>query len=105
MSARRVAADHQWLAEPCQLAGRRTHLPDDGLDAHLRAKIVARHRNVDAVGVQSPGAVAERGAIERLPIATMDEDDDRPCSVGRKDIDGVAPTRTIRHPARSAQLA
>src|SRR5450432_921513 len=105
MASRRMAAQHERPPEPRQFARRHAHLRNDVVHAHLRAEIVAWNGNVDTMGVQPSRAMAERGAIQRLPIAAMDEDDDRTLIVAGKDIDRVAGARRIRDRARGMLLA
>jgi len=63
-------------------------------------KVVAWNRDVNAVGIQPVGQVAERGTVERLPITAMNENDDRTLVVGGKEIDGVSRARTVGNRAR-----
>src|SRR5260370_32742029 len=102
MAAGGVTADHQRPHELRMLARRHLHLPDDIADRYVGAKVVAGYRDVDAVGVQAAGEMAEERAVERLPVAAVDENDDRPRAVAGKEIDPVARAAAIRDHAPAA---
>ena len=68
---------------------------NDVVDGNIGAKIVGRHRDIDAVGIQPAGEMAEEGAIERLPVAAVNEDDDRTGAIAGKQIDPVAFARPV----------
>ena len=95
MASRGMSADHERAAKPRQFAGRGAHLAKDVVDGDGRAKIVSWNGDADPVGVQAARAMAEKRAVERLPVAAMDEDDDRPFAVAGKEIDRVALAGTI----------
>ena len=104
MSAGGMAADHERPAELCEFAACRAHLANDVVDRNIRTEVVARHGDRDAVRVQPARAVAEEGAVERLPVAAMDEHHDRPVAAV-KDVDGVAAAGSIGQRARRVLLA
>src|SRR5581483_836115 len=95
MAARGMAADDERPAEFRQRAGRCTHLSDDRVDRHLRTEIIGGNSDLDAVRIQPTRAMAEGRTVQRLPVTTMDEDDDRPLPVTGKQIDGVTRTGPI----------
>src|SRR4051812_23573160 len=88
-----MAIDHQTLPEaaPQEQAGS-AHLGDDLPDGYLRAKIVARDRNRDALRIQPCRHVAEGGCFERAPVAAMDEQRERRVAgrLRKKQVDGLA---------------
>ena len=97
MAAGGMTADDQWPLEFGKFARRRPHLFDDVADGNVGAKIVARHRHIDAMRIQPAGQMAEERAIERLPVAAMNKDDDGAASVAGKQVDPVAFARTVGH--------
>ena len=78
MSAGGMAADDEGLSEPRQFAGCLAHLADDAIDGDIGAKVVAGNGDADAVGIQAACEMAEKRDVQRLPVAAMNEDDDRP---------------------------
>ena len=68
---------------------------DDFVDGDVGTEIVAWYGDVDAVGVQPAGEMAEERTIERLPVAAMNEDDDWAGAISGKEIDPVTLARTI----------
>ena len=82
------------------------HLPDDVGDRNLRAEIVGRNRDVDAMGVEAARHMAEARTIQRLPIAAVNEDDERRFALPLtgKEIDHVARARAVGDP-RAARAA
>ena len=87
MAAGGVTADDERPPQPRQLPRRHFHLPDNVVDGNIGAKIVARYGDVDAMGVQPTGQMAEGRTIERLPVATVNKNDDRAAlSPGKKSI-------------------
>src|SRR6266852_7184686 len=105
MPARGMAAQNERLAEPRQLTRRRAHLPDDVLDGDIGTKVVAWNRDADAMGIQPSGEVAEKRAVQRLPVAAMNEDDDRTFSIAGKEIDHVPRAGAVSNRARRVPLA
>ena len=105
MASRGMSADHERATKPHQFAGRRAHLAKDVVDGDGRAKVVSWNGDADPVRVQAARAMTEKRAVERLPVAAMDEDDDRPFAVTGKEIDRVALAGTIRERARNLPLA
>ena len=101
MASRGMSAEHERAAEPHQFAGRGAHLAEDVVDGDGRAKVVSWNGDADPVRVQAARAVAEERTVERLPVAAMDEDDDRPLAVAGKEIDRVALAATVREGARN----
>src|SRR5262245_49284807 len=99
-----MAADHERTPKLCQLPHRCLHLVDDGIDADTRTEIVGRNGDADAVSIQPPRAMAEGGAIERLPIAAMNEDDDWSIGCALEKIDGMALSRPIADDAPRVEL-
>src|SRR5580692_5065672 len=83
--------------EFCEFARCHPHLADDIVDGNLRAKIIAWYRDVDTMGVQAGGEMAERRTVERLPVSAMNENYNRARAVARKKIDPVARPRAVRH--------
>ena len=104
MAAGGMAADDQRPSEFCEFARCRPHLFDDVGDGNGGAKIVARHRDVDAMGIQPAGEMTEERAIERLPVAAVNEDDDGARAIAGKQIDPVTFARTIRHRFQRASM-
>src|SRR5689334_9319732 len=100
MAARGMSADDKRPAEPCERMRRCTHLGDDRVERHLRTEVITGNRDIDAVRVQPARAMTEGRAVQRLPVTPMDEDDDRPLPVARKEIDGVAGTWPVSNPPR-----
>src|SRR5258708_30055297 len=86
MPARGMAAGDERLAEPRQLMRRRPHLLDNLVDGDIGTKVVAWNRDADAMGIQTSGEVAEKRAVQRLPVAAMNEDDDRALAIAGKEI-------------------
>src|SRR6202011_2846126 len=105
MPAGGMAADHQRLSKPRQLPRRRPHLPDDLLDGDIRTKVVARNGNTDAMGVQSASEVAEGRAVQCLPVAAMNKDDDRAFAVAGKKINDLSCAGTVGDGTRSMPRA
>ena len=95
MTAGGMTAHDERPSELAQLPRRRTHLADDLGDGDRGTQVVTRHRDVDAMGIEPAGEMAEERTIERLPIAAMDEDDDRTRAIAGKQIDPVAFARTV----------
>src|SRR5437588_9358093 len=96
-----MAADDEAAAEPRQLARRAAHLIDDVLDRDLRAQIVARDRHVDAISVQARRDVAEERPIQCLPVAAMDEYDQRALAARGEQVDAMArPWSVAKAPQR-----
>ena len=89
MSAGGMAADDQRLPEPRQFTRRHPHLADDLFDGDIGTEIVARNRDADAVGIQPASEMAEKRAVQRLPVAAMNEDDDRAFVVAGEKIDDM----------------
>src|SRR5689334_24892867 len=78
MPARRMAIHQEGLTESApEKQARRPHLIDDGRNRHLRAEVVARHRDGDAARIEPRRHVAEHGGLERAPIAAVDEERER----------------------------
>src|SRR6266436_8313289 len=96
MTARGMTAYDKRPSELGQFPRGRPHLADDLVNGNGGAQIVTRHGNVDAMGIQPSGQMAEVGTIECLPVAAMDEEDDRTRAVAGKQIDPVAFARTVR---------
>src|SRR5438046_7478366 len=105
MPAGGMTAHHQRLAEPRQFTRRHPHLGDNQVDGNVRAKIVSGDGDADAVRIQPARAMAKGRTVERLPIATMDENDDGRVAVAGKEIDLVAGPGTIADRLRGALLA
>ncbi len=95
MTARGMAAHDERASQSCELPRRGPHLADNFGDGNRGAQVVTRHCDVDAVGIETACEVAEERTIERLPIAAMDEDDDRTRTIAGKQIDPVAFARTV----------
>jgi hypothetical protein len=55
----------------------RPQLLDHVADADRWTEIVARDRDANAKLVQAAGEMAERGAVERAPVAAVDQHDQR----------------------------
>src|SRR6202051_2076357 len=100
-----MAADHQGLAQPRQLARRHPHLLDDAIDGDLGAKVVAWDSDADTVGIQPAGEMAEERTVQRLPVSAMNENDDWAIAIARKKINRVARAGTIRHCPRGVPRA
>ena len=64
-------------------------------------------RDIDAMGVQPAGEMAEERTIQRLPVAAVNEDHDRARAVAGKEIDPVALARAVgdHAPAGATRLA
>jgi hypothetical protein len=60
MPAGGMAADDQRPPQPRQFARRHPHLPDDLFDGDLGTEIVGGNRDIDAMGIQPCGEMAER---------------------------------------------
>src|SRR5215211_2772174 len=105
MPARGVSADDKRLPQPRQLTGHRPHLADDLLDRDLRAQVIARDRDADAMGIQPAGEVAEKRTIQCLPVTAMDKDHDRACVVAGEKINDVARAGTVSDQARDMVFA
>ena len=96
MAARGMAADDERPPELRELPRGRPHLADDLDDRNRGTQIVARHGGVDAMGVQPGGEMTEERTIQRLPVAAVDEDDDRAGTVAGEQIDPVVFARPVR---------
>ena len=83
MAAGGMAVHHDALAEALpQEQARRAHLLDDLRDRDLRAEVVARDRDGDAVRVQPRARWLKFVGLERAPVAAMNEQRER--RVGRR---------------------
>ncbi len=81
-------------------------LLDDLGNGHVRAEIVADHRNRDAMGVEPARHVAEHRRLERAPVSAMDEQRQRRRHVGpwREQIDELARALPVAQPELGAPL-
>src|SRR4051812_19379749 len=104
MPAGGMTADDERTAQLRQFAAGLAHLRDDAVDADIGAKVVAWNGDTDAMGVQSAGEVAEKRAVQRLPVTAMDEDDDRTIIPAGKEIDRVARAGAVANEPRSLPL-
>jgi len=57
------------------------------------------------MGIQPSSEMAERRAVERLPVAAMNEHDDRACAIAGKEIDRVTRTGTVGNGTWGVPLA
>src|SRR6266404_9635335 len=105
MPTRGMAADDERPPKPRQLTRCRAHLLDNVAHANAGTKLVAWNGDADAVGVQSSREVAERGTVQRLPVAAMNENNDRAFMIAGKEIDDVSRTRTVGNGARGVPRA
>src|SRR5258708_32736460 len=105
MPTRGMAADNERPPKPRQLARCRAHLLDNVAHANAGTKLVAWNGDADPVGVQSSRKVAERGTVQRLPVAAMSENYDRAPLIARKKINDVPRAGTIGNGARGVPLA
>src|ERR1700722_3106156 len=105
MSARGMTADDKTPPEPRQFARRHPHLPDNLADGDFGTKIVTRHRDIDAMAIQPSGEMAKEGSVERLPVATVNEDDDRTFAVAGKQINRMARPGPVGNRSRRVALA
>src|ERR1700757_2857077 len=99
-----MATDHERTRKPCQLPHRGLHLVGDGVNADVRAEVVGWNSNADPMSVQPARTMAKGRAIERLPIAAMNEDDDRSFVRAGKKIDGMALSWPVANDARRVTL-
>src|SRR4051794_35013222 len=105
MPAGGMSADDQRLPETRQLTGHRPHLADDRLDGDVRTQLIAWDRDADPMGIQPTGEVTEKGTIQRLPVAAMNKNDDRPFVAAWEKINGVARAGTVGDQARGMRFA
>src|ERR1700682_2642017 len=105
MPARGMAAHHQRAPQPRQLPRRGPHLLDNVIDGDTGAKVIAWNCDADPLGVQPFGEVAEKGTVQRLPVAAMNENDDRAFIIAGKEINSVPRTGTVGNRARRVPLA
>src|SRR5882757_522764 len=105
MPARGMSAYYKRLRQPRQLTDHRAHLAYDLLDRDIRAQVIAWDRDADPMGIQPAGEVAEKRAIQRLPVTAMNEDDNRAFMVGGEKINDVARAVTVGDRARDMLFA
>src|SRR5260221_7816625 len=99
MAARGMAADDERPPELCEFPRCHLHLPNNGVDRNLGAKIVTGNRDVDAMGIQPAGQMTEKRTVERLPVTAVNENDDRTGAVAGKEINRVPRAGTVaNHP-------
>src|ERR1700681_1960441 len=103
--ARGVGTDDQTPSKPRQLTRRRPHLLDNLIDRDIGTKIVARNGHAHPMGIQPAGKMAEKGTVQRLPVAAMYENNDRAFIVARKQIDRVPLPWTVGNRTPSAPFA
>src|SRR6202035_262571 len=105
MSAGGMAGHDQRLTEPRQLARGLPHLADDPVNADVGTEIVARDRNADPERIEAGSEMTGRRAVERLPVATVNKDNDRAVIGAGEKIDDMAHARPIAHHLRRMPLA
>src|SRR5439155_16322853 len=105
MPSRGMAADDERPPKPRQLTRCRPHLLDDVVHGDAGTKVVAWNGDADPVGVQSSREVAERGTVQRLPVAAMNEDNGRAAIIARKKIDHIPRAGTVGNRTRGVPLA
>lgn len=86
MPARGMAADDERPPKPRQLTRCRAHLLDNVAHGNAGTEVIAWNGDADAVGVQPSRKVAKRRTVQRLPIAAMNEDNDRAAIIAGKKL-------------------
>src|SRR5258707_5744910 len=105
MPARGMTAHNERPPKPTQLTRCRPHLSDNVVDGDAGAEVIAGNCDADPVGVQPSSEMAERGTVERLPIAAMYKNNDRAFMIAGKEINRIACTGTIRNRTRGMPRA
>src|SRR5712692_7124200 len=100
-----MAADDERPRKPRQLTRCRPHLLDNVVDSNAGTKVVAWNGHADPVGVQSSREMAEKGTVQRLPVATMNENNDRAFTIAGKEIDHVPRAGTVGNGTRGVPRA
>src|SRR5258705_8360688 len=100
-----MAADDERSPKPCQLTGCPAHLLDNVIHGNAWTEVIAWNGDADPVAVQSSREVAERTTLQRLPIAAMNEDNDRAVIIAGKKINDVPRAGTVGNRARGVPLA
>ena len=105
MPSRGMAADDERPPKPRQLTRCRPHLLDDVVHGDAGTKVVAWNGDADPMRVQSFREVAERGTVQRLPVAAMNENNDRAFMIAGEEIDHVPRAGTVGNRARGVPRA
>src|SRR6266478_2669395 len=100
MPASGMAADDERPPKPRQLTRCRPQLLDNVVHGNAGTKVIAWNGDADPVGVQSSREVAERGTVQRLPVAAMNENNERAFPIAGKEIDHVPRAGTVRNGTR-----
>src|ERR1700676_4652352 len=105
MLTRGMAAHDESPPKPRQLTRCRPHLLDNVVDGDTGTKVIAWNGDADAMGIQPSGEVAERGTAQGLPVAAMNENNDRTLVITGKKINRVAFAGTVSNRPRSVPRA
>src|SRR6202030_1757661 len=75
------------------------------VDGDTGTKVIAWNGDADAMGIQPSGEVAEGGTVQGLPVAAMNENNDRAFMIAGKEIDHVPRAGTVGNGTRGVPLA
>src|SRR5436190_21757344 len=103
MPSRGMAADDERPPKPRQLTRCRPHLLDDVVHGDAGTKVVAWNGDADPMRVQSFREVAERGTVQRLPVAAMNENNDWALMIAGEEIDHVSCDGSVGNRVRAVQ--
>src|SRR5690348_12678710 len=105
MPTGRMTAEHKRPTQARELARCNPHLLDNVSHADIGTKIVTWNGNTDTIRVQAAREMTEIRAVERLPVAAVNKDDNWLVSFAGKKIDPVSCPGPVANFAQAMPLA